>query len=72
LNSRLCALINIGYVALALRYGAKPGDAAAAIEYLSTKVGLVLFVLGAMHFLNLAVFTRLRSRTPSASATPGA
>ena len=53
-------LINIGYVALALRYGERPGDAAAAIEYLSTKIGLVLLVLGGMHFMNLYVFTRLR------------
>lgn len=59
-------LINIGYVALALRYGDKPADAAAAIEYLSTKVGLVLLVLGAMHFMNLFVFARLRAR-----ANPG-
>ena len=29
---------------------------------LSTKVGLVLLVLGAMHFFNLAVFTRMRKR----------
>ena len=63
-------LINIGYVTLALRYGEKPGDAAGAIEYLSTKVGLVLLVLGVMHFMNLAVFARLRTRvTPSPVAT---
>ena len=34
-------LINIGYVTLALQYGAKPADMASAIEVLSTKVGLV-------------------------------
>ena len=33
-----------------------------AIEFLSTKVGLVLVVLGVMHFGNIAVFTRMRSR----------
>lgn len=58
-------LINIGYVALALRYGDKPADAAASIEYLSTKVGLVLLVLGGMHFMNLYVFARLRTRASS-------
>jgi hypothetical protein len=55
-------LINIGYVALALKYGEKPSDMAQAIETLSTKVGLVLLVLGAMHFFNLYVFSRLRRR----------
>jgi len=55
-------LINIGYVTLALKYGDKPADTAAAIEFLSTKIGLVLLVLGAMHFGNLYVFNRIRHR----------
>ena len=53
-------LINIGYVTLALKYGEKPGDLQEAIEFTSTKVGLVLLVLGFMHFLNLFVFSRMR------------
>ena len=56
-------LINIGYVTLALKYGAKPADMVGAIEVLSTKVGLVLLVLGFMHFFNLAVFSKMRRRT---------
>jgi hypothetical protein len=55
-------LVNIGYVALALRYGDKPIDLTIAIESLSSRVGLVLLVLGGMHFFNLYVFTRLRRR----------
>ena len=55
-------LINVGYVSLALKYGDKPADLAQAIETLSTKVGLVLLVLGAMHFFNLYIFSRLRCR----------
>ena len=55
-------LINVGYVTLALRYGEKPDSVTAAIEFLSTKVGLVLLVLGAMHFFNLYVFSRMRRR----------
>jgi hypothetical protein len=55
-------LVNVGYVALALKYGEKPIDLAQAIETLSTKVGLVLLVLGAMHFFNLYIFSRLRRR----------
>jgi Na+/melibiose symporter-like transporter len=55
-------LINIGYVTLALKYGDKPTDLPTAIEALSTKVGLVLLVLGVMHFFNLYVFSRMRRR----------
>ena len=55
-------LINAGYVTLALKYGDKPTDLATAIETLSTKVGLVLLVLGGMHFMNLYVFSRMRRR----------
>ena len=55
-------LINIGYVALALRYGSAAANAQEALEQLSTKIGLVLLVLGGMHFFNLAVFSTLRRR----------
>ena len=55
-------LINIGYVTLMLRQGEKPHTLREAIEFLSTKVGLVLVVLGGMHFFNLFVFSRLRRR----------
>jgi hypothetical protein len=55
-------LINIGFVTLALKYGAAAANAQQALETLSTKVGLVLLVLGAMHFFNLAVFSRMRKR----------
>jgi hypothetical protein len=55
-------LVNVGYVSLALKYGDKPADLAQAIESLSTKVGLVLLVLGVMHFVNLYVFSRMRRR----------
>lgn len=55
-------LINIGYVTLALKYGDKPQDVVHAIEFFSTKIGLVLVVLGAMHFFNLFVFSRIRRR----------
>jgi len=68
-------LINIGYVALALRYGVAAADTQQALETLSTKVGLVLLVLGFMHFFNLVVFTRMRRRglhaVPPHLAYPG-
>src|SRR5438876_7316865 len=63
-------LINIGYVTLALKYGDKPTSTQEAIEFLSTKVGLVLVVLGAMHFFNIFNFAKMRRKgTRPATAT---
>jgi hypothetical protein len=56
-------LINIGYVTLALKYGDKPTNMQQAIEFLSTKIGLVLAILGVMHFINVASLTSYRRRT---------
>ena len=55
-------LVNIGYVAIALRTTEKPRDLAAAIELLSHKIGIVLLVLGVMHFINLKIFSAIRQR----------
>lgn len=63
-------LVNIGFVSLALKHGERAADTESALEILSTKVGLVLVVLGAMHFLNLYVFARLRRRAISRNSPP--
>jgi hypothetical protein len=55
-------LINLGYVTLALKLGYEVSSTRGSIEALSTKVGWVLLVLGAMHFFNLYVFSRMRRR----------
>ena len=55
-------LIAIGFVTIVVRVGAGPGEMAEAVEYVSSKVGVVLLVLGGMHFLNLFAFSRLRWR----------
>ena len=59
-------LINMGYVTLALRLGAKPTTIQQGIEFLSTKIGLVLLVLGAMHFFNLFVIAKWGKRAAHA------
>src|SRR5215831_1361509 len=53
-------LINIGFVSLALRYGEKPTDLVGAVEFLSTKIGIVIVVLGTMHFFNMRMLVRFR------------
>lgn len=63
-------LVNLGYVALALRLGYGVTNAQQAIEALSKKVGLVLLVLGAMHFFNLYVFSRIKRRADLLVAGP--
>ena len=54
-------LVNIGFVSLALRYGTKPTDLVGAFEFLSTKVGLVVVILGFMHFTNMRLLVRYRT-----------
>ena len=55
-------LINLGYVSLALKLGYNLDTMTEGIEALSWKVGMVLVVLGGMHFFNLYVFSRIRRR----------
>jgi hypothetical protein len=54
-------LVNVGFVSLALRYGTKPMDLVEAFEFLSTKVGLVVVILGFMHFTNMRLLVRYRA-----------
>jgi hypothetical protein len=63
-------LINLGYVSLALKLGYEVGTAQEGIEALSVKVGMVLLVLGCMHFFNLFIFSRMRRRANLQSGPP--
>ena len=63
-------LINIGFITFALRFGVKPGTPQEAFEFVSTKVGVVLLVLGAMHFFNMFNFDKMRRK--GTAATPPA
>lgn len=53
-------LLNLGYVAVAMRSGARVPDAARALETLSYKIGLVLLVLGVLHVCNVYLLGRYR------------
>ncbi len=63
-------LINVGYVTLALRTTATLSNLRKSIELLSDKVGLVLLILGLMHFFNLFLFSRMRKRGQAAFEPP--
>ena len=63
-------LINFGYVSLALKLGYVVTSAEQSIEALSVKVGLVLLVLGGMHFFNLFIFSRMRRRSTTRNQPP--
>jgi hypothetical protein len=49
-------------VSLAPKYGAPARTAQAAIENLRWKVGIVVVVLGVVHFFNILVFSKWRNR----------
>jgi hypothetical protein len=63
-------LVNVGYVSLALSTTEQVVSLRQTFELVSNKVGLVLLVLGFMHFFNLFVFSRIRKRSRPAPAYP--
>ena len=55
-------LINIGYAVFTLKLTNNITNAQEIIENLSFKIGLIILILGAMHFFNLYIFFTLRKR----------
>ncbi len=55
-------LINIGFVLLFLKFGNKPDTVVDGIEYAATKLGVVMLVLGGMHFFNMFNFDKMRKK----------
>lgn len=53
-------LINLAGVLFNLSIGSSVMTALDGLDFLSSKIGLILTVLGAMHFLNLVVLTAVR------------
>jgi hypothetical protein len=60
----------VGWVVYALHSTENPAGLRQAIELVSDKLGVVLLVLGVMHFFNLFVFSRVRRRAQESSAPP--
>ncbi|MFL5728030.1 MAG: hypothetical protein ACJ75J_00970 [Cytophagaceae bacterium] len=59
-------LINIGYASLALKENLDILNYQVVIERLSYKLGVIILLLGGMHFFNLFVFFKLRKRAQEA------
>jgi len=55
-------LVNFGFVLLFLAVGTRPESDLASVEYLATKLGIVLVVLGGMHFFNMRNIAKMRSK----------
>jgi hypothetical protein len=53
-------LINVGYIAMALKTAEALTNAREVIEVESGKLGVVLLILGFMHFFNIFVLGRMR------------
>ena len=55
-------LVNVGYAVYTLRISTTIDNAQQILESLSIKTGLIILILGGMHFLNLYIFFTLRKR----------
>ena len=55
-------LINIGYAVYTLQIDEQVQSWKDVFEKLSTKIGLIILILGAMHFFNLYIFYKMRNR----------
>ncbi len=55
-------LINLGYAVYTLQVTTSISNVQQVIEELSIKVGLIILILGAMHFFNLYIFFSLRKK----------
>lgn len=64
-------LLNLGYVAVAMRSDQTVTSTSEVLEALSLKIGLVLLVLGVLHFCNVYFLGRYRrGRLRQNQATP--
>lgn len=55
-------LINIGYAVHSMLVTQEILDNRVLMEVLSKKIGVIILILGAMHFFNMFVFFKLRKR----------
>jgi hypothetical protein len=58
-------LMNLGFITLTLSLGNEPTTVPEAIRFLSSKVGLAVIVLGAMHFFNMGAIAQFGRKVNS-------
>ena len=63
-------LLHIGIVLLALKFGGRVINTVGAIELLSTKIGLVLMLLGVSHFAHVAIYARIHGKPKPVGSGP--
>ena len=63
-------LVNIGFIAIFLRFGERPDNIQEVFEFNATKIGIVLFFLGLAHFFNIFNFSRIRKKSRKSLAEP--
>jgi len=62
-------LVNLGFVALALRSDTPVTGLTESIEQLSLKLGLVLLIVGVLHLANVLVLNHFRRQRPVADSS---
>jgi len=65
-------LVNLGYTIYTLRIGVAVTNAQEVVEAVSLKTGLIILILGAMHFINLYIFFSLRKKAITEKVRAGA
>jgi hypothetical protein len=63
-------LVNVGYITVALKTSYALESLRAVIELESSKIGVVLLILAAMHFFNILVFSKMRHRALKGEPAP--
>lgn len=58
-------LMNLGFILLTLQFGTEPTTMPEAIRFLSSKIGLAVLVLGAMHFFNMNAIAKFGRKVAS-------
>lgn len=63
-------LVNIGFICFYLSTDRTPSSVDELFERLSTRMGVVLLAVGVMHFINVMVFSKMRTHARLHGAPP--
>lgn len=63
-------MLNLGYAFLIFKTNQRPDGAVSATELLVNKMGILLVSLGVIHFMNMAIVWKIRTRNQAATPPP--